>query len=64
MSHSDGRTKPATFTLNPEQIEWVDAEAKRLEAETGGVVVVSRSAIVRRALDEARKRQDGNGDGR
>jgi len=58
MSNTDGKPRQATFTLNPDQIDWVEREARRLEVETGGIVV-SRSAVVRRALDEVRKRQDG-----
>lgn len=60
MSNTDGKPRPATFQLNPEQIAWVEREAKRLEVETGGIVV-SRSAVVRRALDEVRKKRQGEG---
>lgn len=51
------KPRPATFSLNREQLDYIESEAKRLEAETGGITV-SRSAVVRRCLDAARKRQD------
>jgi hypothetical protein len=41
-----------TLAIRTDQLAWIDAEAKRIEIETGGVHV-SRSAIVRRVLDEA-----------
>lgn len=56
MSNTDNRPRPATFTLNRDQLDFIESETKRLERATGGIVV-SRSAVVRRALDEARKRQ-------
>lgn len=60
---SRNETKPVTFVLSTEQLAWVEAEAERVGAEAGGGAHISKSAIVRRALDEARKRQ-GGGDGR
>lgn len=44
-----------TVTVRADQLDWVDGEAERLEAATHGVHV-SRSAIVRRVIDEARER--------
>jgi hypothetical protein len=56
MSRSE--TKNVTFTIGSDQLDWVDAEAERIKRETRGVHV-SRSAIVRRAIDDARGHKDG-----
>lgn len=54
-------TQSTTLTLTPDQIAQLDAEARRLEAETR--IHVSRSAVARRLLDEGLVRLSNRGGG-
>jgi hypothetical protein len=51
--------KCSTVVLTAKQLEAIDAEAKRLEAEHR--MRVSRSAIVRRLVDDGLARLPGGG---
>jgi hypothetical protein len=49
------KSKDATVTLTDEQIDYLDRQRAELEAQHQGVHV-SRSAVLRRLIEEARSR--------